>query len=118
MAVAYICVTYGYTLWGYEGLLVDCQHIIYGINIGNYDIQETHVIVSVMKRLKGEVGYCMHLLPLINITQSGIRIQVWLEILVALLKAEGRTNCPEFCDEEEYIFSAISIESVFHPIIE
>ena len=41
-----------------------------------------HVIVSVMGIIKGGDGYCMHLLPLINGTQSGIRILVWLEILV------------------------------------
>ena len=60
----------------------------------------------------------MHMLPLINVTQSGIRIWVWLEILVALLKVEGRTNFPEFCDEEGYMLSESSIESVFHPILE
>ena len=60
----------------------------------------------------------MHLLPLINVTQSGIRIRFWLDILVTLLKAEGSTNCPEFCDEEGYMISASAIESLFYPILE
>ena len=54
------------------------------------------VIVSVMGIIKGGDGYCMHLLPLINGTQSGIKIWFWLEILVDLLKAKGRTNYPAF----------------------
>ena len=59
----------------------------------------------------------MRLLPLINVTQSEISILVWVEILVGLLRAEGRNNFPEFCDEEGYMLSGISIESVFHPIL-
>ena len=51
----------------------------------------------------------MHLLPLINVTQSGIRIRVWLERLVALLKTEERSNLPVFFDEEGYMISAIPI---------
>ena len=94
MTADYICVTYGYYLRGYERFWVDCQRLIDEIYVGNYDRQEPHVIISVMGRFKGGDRYCIHLIPLINITQSGISIRVWLEILVALLKAEGRTNCP------------------------
>ena len=71
-----------------------------------------------MGRFKGEDGDRMHLLSLINVTQSGIRIWVWLEILVDLLKTEERTNFPEFCNEGGYMLSSSSIESVFHTILE
>ena len=37
---------------------------------------------------------------------------------MALFKAEGRTNFPEFCDEEGYTLLETSIESVFQPIME
>ena len=37
---------------------------------------------------------------------------------MALLKAEGSNNSPEFCGEEGYILSASTIEIVFHPILE
>ena len=53
----------------------------------------------------GEDGNRMHLLPLTNVTQTGIMIRVWLDIFVALLKTEERTNLPEFCDEEGYMLS-------------
>ena len=42
---------------------------------------------------------------------------MWLERLVALLKEEGKTNCPAFYDMEGYMLSAAAIESVFHQII-
>ena len=88
-----------------------------GSRIKHYERQEPYVIVSVMGRFKGEDRYHMHLLSLINVTQSVTRIRVWLERLVALLKAKLRTNCPAFCDEEGYMLSAISIENLFHPIL-
>ena len=76
MNVDYICVTYGYYMQGYEGFRFDCQRLIDRIHIGNYDRQEMHVIVSVIGRFKGEDRYHMNLLPLINVTQLGIMIQV------------------------------------------
>ena len=100
MTAAYICVTYGYSLRGCKGFWVDFQRLIYGIHIGKYDRQETHVIVSVMGIYKEGDGDLMHLLLLITVTQSAIMIRIWLEILVALLKAEGRNICPAFCDKE------------------
>ena len=52
MNAAYICVTYGYSLWGYRCFWVDWTRLIDGIHIGNYDRQEPHVIVSAMVRFK------------------------------------------------------------------
>ena len=118
MTADYICVIYGYSLRGYEWFWGDCQRFIDGINIGNDNRQDTHVIVSVMGRFKGEERDRMYLIPLINVTQPVIRIRVWLEILVALLKSEGRTNLPQFCDEEGYMLLESSIGSVFQPITE
>ena len=71
---AYICVTYGYYLRCYEGFWVDCQRLIYEIYIRNYDRRYPHVIVSAMGSFKGEYKYLVHLLPLINVTQSVIRV--------------------------------------------
>ena len=71
-----------------------------------------------MRIFKGEDRDRMHLLPLINATQSGISIRVLLERLVALLKPEGRTKCAALCDEERYMLLSRSIESVLHIILE
>ena len=106
MTEAYICVMYGYYLWGYEGFWVDFQWLIDGIHIKNYDRREPHLIASVMGRFKGEDGDHVNMILLINVTKSVIRIWILLEILVALLKAEGSTNRLEFCDEEGYMLFA------------
>ena len=53
-----------------------------------------------------------------NVTLSGISICMLLEKLVALLKEEGETNCPAFCDMKGYMMSATATKSVLHPILE
>ena len=78
MTAAYICGTYVYYLHGYKGFWFDCQQLIDRIHIGKYDRWEPHMNVSVMGRFKGEDRDCMHLLPLVKVTHSGIRIWVWL----------------------------------------
>ena len=86
MTASYICVTYGYSLRGYEVLWVYLQRLMDGIHLGEHDRREPHVFVAVLVRFKVEDGYIIHLLPLVNVTSSGIRIRMWLERLVALLK--------------------------------
>ena len=76
------------------------------------------MLAAVMGILKGEDGNRMHLLPLVNVTLSGIRIRMWLEMLSSLSKEEANTNFPAFCDMEGYMFSEAEIESVFNPILE
>ena len=94
MTAVYICVTYGYSLRGYYGFLVDFQRLIDRVCIRKYDMREPHVIVSVIGIFKGGEGYRIHMIPLINVTHSEIRIRVWLERLVSLLKAYRRNNYP------------------------
>ena len=86
MTASYMCVTYGYSLRGYEGFWVDLQRLMDDIRLGKHDRREHHVLVAVMGRIKTEDSNIMHLLPLVNVTSSGIRIRMWLESLVSLLK--------------------------------
>ena len=76
------------------------------------------MLVAVMGRFKGEDGDRMHFLPLANVTSLGIRIRIWLERLVALLKKEGNNNCPALCDMEGNMLSATATNIVYHPILE
>ena len=76
------------------------------------------MLVAVMGIFKVEDGDKMHILILVNITLLGIRIRMWLERFVALLKREGKTNCPSFCDMEGYMLSSADIDSVFQTILE
>ena len=44
------------------------------------------MLVAVMGRFKGENGEGIHLLPLVNVTSLRIRIHMWLDRLLSLLK--------------------------------
>ena len=96
MTAAYTTVTFGYSLRGNEGIWVDAQRLIDNINVGKNDPLAGHVIACLLGRLKGEEGDCMHVFPLASVTRSGIRIRLWLERLVRLLRVEGKTDCPPF----------------------
>ena len=46
----------------------------------------SHIIVTLKRRFKGETGEKWHMLPLVDIIESGIEVRkcvgIWLEILV------------------------------------
>ena len=118
MAAAYIATTYSYSLRGNEGFWVDGDSLCQHINVGRYAQPIPHVVVALVGFFKTELGEQMHAFSLANVTRSGIRVRVWLERVVKILKDEGKRNCPAFCDEEGYILTSQQIEDVFHPIIE
>ena len=70
------------------------------------------MLLAVMVILKGEDGEIMYLLPLVNLNSLAIRICVWSESLLALLKEEWKTNRPAFCYMEAYMLSAADIKRV------
>ena len=117
MTASYICVAYRYSLRGYDGLWIDSQRLMYGVHFVKYDRRGPDVLVEVMGKFKGEDGYIMHLIYLVNVTLSGISNCMWLESLLALIKTEGNNNCPAFCDMEGYMLYAAVIERMFHPIM-
>ena len=117
MTAAYLCVTYGYSLRGNEGFWVDGDRLCENIRVGKRDERCPHVLVPLLGRFKSEEGDRMHVIPIVNKTRSGIKVRLWLERLVILLKSEKRTNCPAFCDEEGYLLQASTLEGVIHPIL-
>lgn len=77
-----------------------------------------YVIVPMMGRFKGETGERNMLRALVQTTRSGIRINYWVENLVALLKDERRDRDhepgPAFCDERGYALSYSFLNNLFH----
>ena len=117
MSAAYLCVTYGYSLRGNEGFWVDADRLCRHIRVGKHDERCPHVIIPLLGRFKSEDGDRMHVIPIVNRTRSGIKVRLWLERLVSLLRSERRTNGPAFCDEEGYLLQASAVEEVIHPIL-
>ena len=118
MLGAYLCCTYGHSLRGNEGLWVDADRLCRHIGMGKYDQRAPHVLISLLGRFKSEDGDRMHVFPLANTTRSGIRIRIWLERLVKLLRDEGKSSCPAFCDKNSFQLTLADLEATLHPLLE
>lgn len=70
-----------------------------------------HVIIPLLGRFKGEQNSRYHLAPLASITDSGLRVQVWVERLVTVREKEGRVQGPAFCDRLGHIASSHTYEA-------
>ena len=101
MTTTYVAVIFGHSLRGNEAFWVDTQRLIGNISVDKYDTRANHVIIYLLGKFKGEEGDRMHVFPLASVTHSGIRIRLWLEQLVRLLRVEGKIGCPAFCDEDK-----------------
>ena len=117
MAGGYIVATFGYSLRGNEGFWVDADRLCKHIGVGKHDGRQPHVLIPLLGRFKSEMGERMHVIPLVNFTRSGIPIRTWVERLVAVLRREGKSACPAFCDEEGFQLYASALEVVIHPIL-
>ena len=117
IAGGYIAITFGYSLRGNEGFWLDGDRLVSGIDMGRLSQPTPHVVIPLIGKFKSEEGERMHLLPLVNVTRSGIRIRNWLERVVRLYKDEGRARSPAFCDTDGYMLSASDIEGTFHPFL-
>ena len=117
MIAAYIATTYTYSLRGNEGFWIDGDALCQNINVGRNATPIPHVVVALLGFFKAETGERMHVFSLANVTHSGIRVRVWLERVVQILRREGKRECPAFCDEDGYIMSHDQVEEVMHPII-
>ena len=117
MVAGYVSVTYAYSLRGNEGFWVDGDSLIKNINLGKHDAHCPHVVIALLGFFKAEGGERMHVFSIANRTASGIRVRVWLERVVIILKREKNIGCPAFCDEDGYILTSAQVEDVIHPII-
>jgi hypothetical protein len=57
-----------------------------------------HVVIPLLGRFKGEQNSRYHLAPLASITNSGLKVQRWVERLIQVREKEGRFQGPAFCD--------------------
>ena len=120
MTGGYMCVTYGYSLRGNEGLWVCGDRLVEHIELGKEgdEFCGPHVKVPLIGFFKGEGGTRMHVLPIANETKTGIEVRWWLEEVVKQLKKESNEGCPAFCDEGGYQLNEKDLEKIFQETLE
>ena len=89
MAGAYFCFCYVLSLRGSEGLLVDLE----GLS-EFHNPERDYVVIPLLGRFKGEHHTSQHLMPCAKETESGIRVEVWIQRLLTIHMAEGRQKGP------------------------
>ena len=74
------------SLRGNEGFWVDGDSLVENILLGRNDSPIPHVVVGLLGFFKAEGGERLHVFSIANQTASGIRVRVWLERVVRILK--------------------------------
>lgn len=75
------------------------------------ELGRDHVIIPLLGRFKGEMNSRYHLAPLASITDSGLKVQLWVERLVQVREREGRQCGPAFCNRVGQIASSHTYEA-------
>jgi hypothetical protein len=58
------------------------------------------------------------LIPLVNVTKSGIQVRMWLQRTIAANYAEGRVSGPAFCDDKGMVVSKRVMNEMLHKMLE
>ena len=89
LGLTYTVIAFFASLRGSEALKVDFSTLMKYWEKGNYQYQGNnkgdlppHIIIPILGRFKGEAGERCHLLPLTNVTSSGIHIRNTLKLLL------------------------------------
>ena len=79
-----------------------------------------HIVVPLMGRFKGEAGERNLLLVFANVTNSGLQVRKWVELLIALLMTENQQNIvgPAICDKRGIVLSMCTLNNLFHQLLE
>ena len=105
MVAAYVAVTYTCSSRGNEGFWVDGDALCENIEVGRNASPIPHVVIALVGIVKAETGERLHVFSIANTTRSGIRVCVWLERVVHILRREDKRECPAFCDNGGYILT-------------
>lgn len=119
MTAAVLVIGFCGALRGGEIFLMEATEFCRRIDTGRDDKQK-HVLVPLMGRFKNEVGERNVLLPLVDMTNSGIPVRKWLDRLALILHQEGKDKgnpCPALCDQRGVVLSTKTVEKEMHQLL-
>jgi hypothetical protein len=88
---AFACIAYGSSFRGNEVFLVDLWGLLKYAQVPLEENSVRYVIVPLLGRFKSKEGERYHLTPLAYVTDSGIRIGIWLERLIKVKRWHGQS---------------------------
>ena len=84
-----LVILYGGALQGGEVFLLEASEVVKRKRDGRSHRSLTHVLAPLMSRFKNETGERNVLIPLPNVTASGLKIRDWIERLITVLEKQG-----------------------------
>jgi len=113
VAGAFFVVALSCSLRGNEVFFLDAFKLIEGRFLGLEEHQKLkHIVLPLRGRFKNENEERLAQLVSVNVTNSGIPVREWVELLIKQLMTEGNTEGPDFCDKEGWMLRSADIESV------
>jgi hypothetical protein len=115
-ALAYSSLSYANALRGNEGFKLDLNGLVRHIKRGR-QVRLPHVVAPLLGRFKGRDGERLHLLFMVPVTHSGIKVRCYLEWLVARRSEQGFLHGPAFCDQageeiESGVYEGLILEAL------
>lgn len=113
---AALVILYAGALRGGEIFLLEASELVKRCDYGKKHPTLPHVTAPLMGRFKNETGERNVLIPLPNVTASGLAIRLWVERLVNLLISEGRHKevGPAICDYDGFVMPRARVNFVLH----
>jgi hypothetical protein len=99
-ALAYSSLSFINALRGNEGFKPDMCSLLGHISKGREHVKFPHVGAPFLGRFKGWDGERLHLLFMVPVTHSGIKIRCYLEWLAERREEKGFFHDPAFCDQK------------------
>jgi hypothetical protein len=109
-----VAVTYTLSLRGPEGLLLDLGGLVRHYN----QTTESHCVVALRGKVKGEQSDRCHLLPCCLVTASGIDVKRWLHDIITAKRELGQTHGPAILDVKGKILSTSDLDLRLVTILE
>ena len=106
-------------LRGGEIFLMEASELLRRKNDGKYLDKNGHCVIPLMGRFKQETGERNLIIVLANVTEGGLEIRKWVDLLTGLLEFEGRARevGPALCNEDGYMIERWRLNGELHSIM-
>ncbi len=90
--VCFTLLAFGAGLRGEEVPLVDLEGLL-TFWMETHQEEDRHIMITLQGRFKGKVDQCWHIVPICNVTQSGIPFRLWMErIMYRWVRLQGQSK--------------------------
>ena len=114
----YLITGFALALRGNEVFMIEAGGLLYYIQDGKDDKDESYVVIPLLGRFKNEDGERWHIMLSVSETSSGLKVRTWLERLAKILESENKKEGPALCHKNGLVIKSSEIDSDFHSLLE